>query len=807
VTGTEPTARGGGRAAAVAWARVDLRARWRSLVVIGLLAGVTGGFALAAFSGARRSDTALARLRARTNASDAAVFASQSANAHPDWAGLARRPEVKSLARWNLLFGEADGQPASVFLAPSDGRWGGAIDKPVVLHGRMFDPAADDEIVVDETMARMYHVHLGEIHDLHFYLTTQQESAGSKPQGPDARLRVVGIVRNLEQFLFVTDGQIIASPGVVARYSKVPHVAILENAFAQLRDPARDASALQRDVNKYVADGTPILDFHEVARRVETSTVVESSALVLLALAVAAAGGILVGQALSRSAAVVGTDTNVLRAIGLTRREMALGATLPHLVPIAVATVAGGLTALIASRWFPVGVAARLDPDRGVHADWVVFGLGILLVVVLMLGATALVALRTCTRRDARSTRTRSGFARWVRNNTAPAVGLGASMALEPGGDRTRVAVRPALIGAIVGVLGVTAALTINHGLHDALAHPARAGVTWDADVAPNDSDITVDGLRQPLLDRVRAAPHVAAASLVDREPIPVNGVGVPMFMFRPIGAVVGGPIALTLTSGRAPSGANEGVIGPASAHELRVGIGDVVRVGPRQHQVKIVGEALFPSDVHAGFDQGLWLTPSGFAASDLPVDIQKQIGPERVIAVRFASGAPLAAATEQLRSTLGASVSDVTSAEVPVELTNLRNVRTLPVVLAAFLALLAIAASWHVLMTSTRVRRREFAILRSLGFTRRGMRAVLSAQATTIGAVGLLIGIPVGLVVGRLAWSVVTGRVPLENVPPWPAIGLALILPSVILIANVVALWPGRRVARLRPAHVLRTE
>ena len=119
MSGNEPSGRAGGRVAAAAWARVDLRSRGRSLVVLGLLAGLTGGFASAAFSGARRSDSALERLRQRTNASDAAVFASQSGNAHPDYAGLARRPEVKALARWNLMFGEADRDPGSVFFAPS----------------------------------------------------------------------------------------------------------------------------------------------------------------------------------------------------------------------------------------------------------------------------------------------------------------------------------------------------------------------------------------------------------------------------------------------------------------------------------------------------------------------------------------------------------------------------------------------------------------------------------------------------------------------------------------------------------------
>src|SRR4029079_1587299 len=152
---------------------------------------------------------------------------------------------------------------------------------------------------------------------------------------------------------------------------------------------------------------------------------------------------------------------------------------------------------------------------------------------------------------------------------------------------------------------------------------------------------------------------------------------------------------------------------------------------GPSHHSLKIVGEALFPSDVHAGFDQGLWLDPAGFVASAPPVDLAKQVGPERLIAVRFASGVSADAATKRLASTLGDKANDIGPADVPPELTNLRNVRTLPVLLAAFLAMLAVAAAWTVLITSARVRRREFAIHGSLGLTRNGIRAVLSSQAT----------------------------------------------------------------------------
>ena len=69
------------------WANADVRRRWRSLVVLGLLAGLTASLAIAAFAGARRTDTALARLEKVTNAPDAVVFASQVLDLHPEWDG------------------------------------------------------------------------------------------------------------------------------------------------------------------------------------------------------------------------------------------------------------------------------------------------------------------------------------------------------------------------------------------------------------------------------------------------------------------------------------------------------------------------------------------------------------------------------------------------------------------------------------------------------------------------------------------------------------------------------------------------
>jgi hypothetical protein len=64
-----------------------------------------------------------------------------------------------------------------------------------------------------------------------------------------------------------------------------------------------------------------------------------------------------------------------------------------------------------------------------------------------------------------------------------------------------------------------------------------------------------------------------------------------------------------------------------------------------------------------------------------------------------------------------------------------------------------------------------------------------------------------VGVVLGRVLWRLVTDRVPLTNVAPFAVIGVVLIVPITILVANALALWPGQRVARLHPAEILRDE
>ena len=173
--------------------------------------------------------------------------------------------------------------------------------------------------------------------------------------------------------------------------------------------------------------------------------------------------------------------------------------------------------------------------------------------------------------------------------------------------------VRPALIGAVVGVLGVVGALTINAGIVHALANPELAGVTWGASVTPPPADVTSTSVTGRLLSEVgRAAPD-ASVAVVRRDLVDVNGVGVPTFAVLDVGGT-GSPVTLAMVSGRPPKTRDEAAMGPATAVSLGVHVGNWVTIGHHM-RVRLVGEALFPTDVHSEFDEGLWLTRAEFDA------------------------------------------------------------------------------------------------------------------------------------------------------------------------------------------------
>jgi len=781
------------------WARADLRNRWKALVAVGLIAGLTSGLAIASIAGARRTDTALGRLREETNASDAIVFASQRGAYHPDWSRLARRPEVRALAPWALVFGELDGEPQELFFTPVDDSWMQEVDAPLIVEGRTFDPQADDEVLVSKVLAEAEGIAVGDTIPFTPYTPEDEEGGAGPLEGPRLTMRVVGIMRTPVEELFLPEGFGVAAPGLIDRH---PEVSFFENAFVQLVEPATGAAALEEHASADVAPGTPILDLHVLARRATATTDVERSALLLLGAAIALAGLVLAGQVVIRSASLVGRDARVLEAVGMHHRTVALAPLLSHVPALAVAVLASALTATVASRWLPFGLAGRLEPDPGVEIDPLIVVPGMVVLMAAMVAGITLSASVAARRPRPAAARDPRGPTDWVRRHASVPVGIGASMAVSRGGGRRDLPVRPALLGAVVGVLGVASAITLDAGLNDALRHPERAGVAWDGQLVPGDpAAYTEHGLVPELVADLQAMAGVTDLVQVDRTSVPVQATaGVPAYSLRPLGEETS--ISLVTLDGRGPSRPGEVAVGPDTLRALDLHIGDPIDVGDPPLSLTIVGAALFPTEVHAGFDDGVWLTPIDYNA----VRSVEEEDVERAVGVRFANGAS-DAELAGLQEVADRYQGFAGPAEIPPELANLRDVRPLPRLLAAFLAALAIATLLHVLVTTTRVRAHEFAVLRALGVTRGGTRIVVNVQGTAVFLIGLVLGAPLGVAAGRVGWRLIAERVPLDEASPWAAVAIAVLVPVALVVAQVVALGPGHRVARLRAAEVLRTE
>jgi ABC-type antimicrobial peptide transport system permease subunit len=137
----------------------------------------------------------------------------------------------------------------------------------------------------------------------------------------------------------------------------------------------------------------------------------------------------------------------------------------------------------------------------------------------------------------------------------------------------------------------------------------------------------------------------------------------------------------------------------------------------------------------------------------------------------------------------------------------SLRDLRVLPLSLAVFFALLAIATVAHALVTTVRRRRIDLAILRSIGFTRRETRLAIAWQSTLLATVGVAVGLPVGIIVGQALWKQLAESFPVVYVPPLALVAILLVVPATLAIANALAVGPARSATRVRPANVLRSE
>jgi ABC-type antimicrobial peptide transport system permease subunit len=160
-----------------------------------------------------------------------------------------------------------------------------------------------------------------------------------------------------------------------------------------------------------------------------------------------------------------------------------------------------------------------------------------------------------------------------------------------------------------------------------------------------------------------------------------------------------------------------------------------------------------------------------------------------------------------RLNKTSDGPVGGVVAALRPAEIASYASFQSTPALMAAVLALAAIGALALTLTSSVRSRRREFALLKALGFTRRQLGASVAWQSTVAAVLGVVIGVPVGIAVGRWLWTLFANGIDAVPAPNVPLFALTLVALGAIAFANVVALVPARIAAGTRTAVLLRSE
>jgi FtsX-like permease family len=149
----------------------------------------------------------------------------------------------------------------------------------------------------------------------------------------------------------------------------------------------------------------------------------------------------------------------------------------------------------------------------------------------------------------------------------------------------------------------------------------------------------------------------------------------------------------------------------------------------------------------------------------------------------------------------------DLLPAQRPAEIVNYKTMGATPEILAGGLAVGAIAGLGLTLIASVRRRRRDLALLKTLGFTRRQLAAAIGWQAFATAALGLVIGMPLGIAAGRWLWLAFAHQLSAVPEPVVPVGTLAIAALAAVALANLVAALPGRTAARTPAATILRAE
>jgi hypothetical protein len=818
--------------------RADLRLRWRPLAALALLLGLIGGVVLAAAAGARRTDTAYPRLLQWASAAQVDILPEGNASPLAYFAAVARLPQVAALSvgsDYQMVIPVRHGLPQTAVMtyASPNASMGVTTDRFKILQGRMFGPRSAGRAVIDPELASLEHLRPGST--LHLLAVPNNPKTGS----PEIQQAVPVAFRVSAVGVF--DSQVVpatATNSEPAVLLSPPFTGTLAAARSKYGTPGAVRLRPGADMTAFLAAADALAKRYPAATGgtvaaislgdgiAATQRAIRPDAIALAAFA-ALAGLIalaVIGQLLGRQLILDATEFPILRALGMTRVRL-VGLSLAR---VAVVTLAGGVVAvavaIAASPLMPIGPARLAEPQPGIEVNLAILAAGFAAIALLPLAVLAPAAWRAGARAGgplgvvepaAPARPSRVGSALGLAGSTTG--GIGVRMAFEPGHGRTAVPVRSALVGTVVATTALVAALVFGASLIGLVSTPHRYGQNWAQELDLNFAGVTAAaGARL-----VSAAPAVTGYAAGDYGELTIDGKIVAAIGISP----VHGQGYLTLLAGHYPSRPSEIALGAQTLRAIHRQLGQTVRVvvNPTatggltvRRVMRIVGVAVF-----AGFSRGDFAATDLGAGAAVPPAVLSAPFPGCVnttcysfFLLRYRPGtnlnttaARLTAALTALGCPLGPDSCSVTADQRPGDIKNYASIRDTPLILGAVLALLAVATLAHVLLTGVRRRRRDLAVLKTLGLRRSQVLRVVSWQASALAAAALLVGLPLGVLAGRWAWALLAGSAGVSAQADVPVPLVLLIIPIALALANVIAAGPGWTAARISPALVLRGE
>jgi hypothetical protein len=708
-------------------------------------------------------------------------------------------------------------------LGASDDNALNVMNRPIVVHGRLADPRRADEGVINDLAARQAGMRIGDRVPLYGFSRAQIAKVSQsgflgteRPAGPRYSVRVVGVIREPDDIAVVpvaqgttydTLGSLYTTPAFTRAYAasvQIPFEELPGNEIVrvQLRGGAADLAAFTADVDRIAKGHAQILpgsNTRITAAAVQRGIDVEMVALLIFAMLAAAAVVILVGFSLSRTLQNAADDMAQLEALGMTRHQrLGVALALP-LITVIVGCVGAVCLAVAASPLTPIGIArqAEIHPGLSVDVALLAAGFGVLLVLLVpfaVLGAMS--ASRSSSRRTRRRPprrKTADGARRGIGFGPVAAVGISAAWSRSQRGALGRASAAAVALATAAAVGAVTFRTSLDH----LVASPRQQGWTFDV-IVGNTNDQTDQTARDaPKLAHDHDVSDFAAIALppetptIDGHSIGLAGVG-----------ELRGSVEPLMLAGRFARAPDEIVMGRASLAALHKHLGDPVTIdaGARRLVARIVGVALMlsaGSDFNSRLDEGAVIPLSGL----------KQLEPDAFVTVffvRFARGVDHTAAVAGIRRDFGRDMLQRIPAQ---DIENLARVDLLPGLVAALVAFLALVTLAHNLFASVARRRHTFATLKAIGFDRRQLAGSVYWQTAAITGIGVAIGIPAGLLLGRALWRYVADQIGSIQQPVAPLVAIGACAVAVIATAALIATSPALQAARTRAAVALRDE